>query len=234
MKRGIGNVSRIWTFGVVLALLFFQIYPVSASVTVKSLKLQQGDFCVATIPQLDNGLEAKRLQELNRHFRQVILQAYDQFEQTALEMRADPQIPDHMKRATTFRAGFETFRNDERFFSLTQNRYLYAGGAHGMNWLTASNVNLQTGRDDQLSDLFVGDTDYRGILSQFVRRVGAKRNYPLWSFDGIRPDASFYLTDEGIVLFFQPYEIAPYSEGVVRILIPYRELSGILKPNVTN
>ena len=103
-----------------------------------------------------------------------------------------------------------------------------------MNWLTASNVNLQTGRDDQLSDLFVADADYRGFLSQFVRREGEKRNYPLWGFDGIRPDSTFYLTNEGIVLFFQPYEIAPYSEGVVRILIPYRELSGILKPNVTN
>ena len=233
---GVGKIFRRWISGMVLMLLFFQIYPVSASasVTVNSLKLNQDEFCVATIPQLENGLEAKKLQELNRHFRQFVFQAYDQFEQTALELRVDPKIPDHMKRALTFHAGFEVFRNDARFISLTQNRYQYTGGAHGMNWLTASNVNLQTGRDDQLSDLFVTDADYRGFLNQFVRREGSKRNYPLWGFNGIRPDSSFYLTKEGIVLFFQPYEIAPYSEGVVRMLVPYGDLAGMLKLNVTN
>ncbi len=231
---GVGKIFRLWISGMVLMLLFFQIYPVSASVTVKSLKMQQDDFCVATIPQLENGLDAKRLQELNRHFRQIILQAYDQFEQTALELRADPKIPAYMKRELTFHAEFEAVRNDARFISLTQNRYQYTGGAHGMNWLTASNVNLQTGRDDQLSDLFVTDADYRGFLNQFVRREGSKRNYPLWGFNGIRPDSSFYLTKEGIVLFFQPYEIAPYSEGVVRMLVPYGDLAGMLKLNVTN
>ena len=218
----------------VLMLLVFQIYPVSASVTVKSLKLQQDDFCVATIPQLENGLDAQRFQELNRHFRQVIFQAYDQFERAALEMRADSQIPDHMKRALTFHAGFDAFRNDARFISLTQNRYQYTGGAHGMNWLTATTVNLQTGHYYKLSDLFVADADYIDFLSKFVRREGAKRNYPLWGFGGIRPDSAFYLTNEGIVLFFQPYEIAPYSEGVVRILIPYGDLAGMLKPEVIN
>jgi hypothetical protein len=38
------------------------------------------------------------------------------------------------------------------------------------------------------------------------------------------------LTDTGIVVKYQPYEIAPYSSGQPELLIPYSELKGILRP----
>lgn len=38
------------------------------------------------------------------------------------------------------------------------------------------------------------------------------------------------LTDTGVVVKYQPYEIAPYSSGQPELLIPYSELKGILRP----
>ena len=36
------------------------------------------------------------------------------------------------------------------------------------------------------------------------------------------PD-NFYLTPEGIVIYFQQYDLAPYSNGIIEFTIPYEE-----------
>ena len=38
----------------------------------------------------------------------------------------------------------------------------------------------------------------------------------------------FYFTQTGLCFFFSPYEIAPYSSGVISIEIPYSELPGLI------
>jgi hypothetical protein len=213
-------------------LLTYWIHPTAAAVTVEPLKMEQGTYLAATIPQYSSGMDAVFLSGFNESYRQVVLAAFSQFEPVALEMRASRQIPDHMKNALTFRAGYEIFRNDSSFVSLTQTTYQYTGGAHGSSRLSASTVRLETGLEVKLPDLFLDGADFTGRLSEGVLREGAVRKLPLWGFTGVRPDAAFYLTDAGLVLFFQQYEIAPYSEGIVRILYPYRELSDILQPGV--
>lgn len=231
MQYVTGKKNLVVSCGIAFLLMLFQVHSVAAAVTITPLKMEQGDYLVASIPQFDNGLEGKILSEFNNQYRQVVLSAFNQFELTAFEMRSSPRIPDHMKNALTFHAGFEVFRNDRHFISLAQKIYQYTGGAHGMNWITASTVNLETGRAYQLSELFLEGANFIERLSEVVRQEGAIRKLPLWNFKEIRPDSAFYLTDEGVVLFFQPYEIAPYSEGIVRFLIPYRDITDILKPD---
>lgn len=49
----------------------------------------------------------------------------------------------------------------------------------------------------------------------------------LWPFQATNNVA---LTDQGLVAKYDSYEIAPYSSGQPELLIPYTELSGILRP----
>lgn len=218
--------------GIALLFLCFHIQSVAAAVMVTPLKIDQGDYFVATIPQFENGLEPRLLSKFNENYRNVVLQAFGKFETVALTMRADSQIPDHMKNAMTFRAGYEVFRNDERFVSVTQKTYQYTGGAHGMSWMSASTLDLRTGSECKLVDLFVTGADYTSRLNEVVRREGMVRKLPLWGFKSVEADSSFYLTTDGVVLFFQLYEIAPYSEGFVKMLIPYQEIVDILRGEV--
>ncbi len=218
--------------GIAVLLLLFHIQPVAAAVLVTPLKIEQGDFFVATIPQFESGMEPRLLSKFNESYRNVVLQAFDKFETVALKMRADSQIPDHMKNAMTFRAGYEVFRNDERFVSVTQKTYQYTGGAHGMSWMSASTLDLRTGSEYDLADLFVSGADYASRLNEVVRREGLARKLPLWGFKGVGTGSGFYLTNDGVVLFFQLYEIAPYSEGFVKMLIPYQELADILRVEI--
>ncbi len=205
---------------------------VGAAVDVAPLKMEQGKFLVAAIPQFESGMDAKLLGEYNERYRQTVLTSFNKFEAVALATRARNELPVHMKNALAFYADYEIFRNDLRFVSLAQKIYQYTGGAHGNSWLTASTVHLQSGKSLQLTDLFVDGADFAPRLSETVRRAGAARKLPLWGFKGIGPDSPFYLSDEGVVLFFQPYEVAPYSEGIVRILVPYGDISDIMRPEI--
>ncbi|WP_298016321.1 RsiV family protein [uncultured Castellaniella sp.] len=50
------------------------------------------------------------------------------------------------------------------------------------------------------------------------------RMWPFVSSDNVG------LTDQGVVVKYQPYEIAPYAWGQPELLIPYPRLQGILRP----
>lgn len=49
----------------------------------------------------------------------------------------------------------------------------------------------------------------------------------IWPF---QPTDNVALTDQGLLVKYDAYEIAPYSSGQPELLIPYTQLSGILKP----
>lgn len=44
-------------------------------------------------------------------------------------------------------------------------------------------------------------------------------------------DENWYFTTAGLCFYFDPYEIAPYSSGVITAEIPYDKLSGLLQPD---
>lgn len=41
-------------------------------------------------------------------------------------------------------------------------------------------------------------------------------------------DEDWYFTDQGLCFYFAPYEIAPYSTGIVILELPYSQLTGII------
>lgn len=49
----------------------------------------------------------------------------------------------------------------------------------------------------------------------------------IWPF---QPSENFAFTDQGLVVKYDSYQIAPYSAGQPELLIPYAALQGILKP----
>lgn len=52
--------------------------------------------------------------------------------------------------------------------------------------------------------------------------------YWLDSYDGISSDQQFYITDKGLNLYFQPYEIAPYSAGFPTFMVTFEEIGDII------
>ena len=84
-----------------------------------------------------------------------------------------------------------------------------------------------------LSDLFKADSDYLGAIADYAVN-DLKARDALFFEEGAAPTAENYqiwnLTPEGLLITFDPYQVAPYAAGTQEVLVPYLELLEIIDP----
>ncbi|MGE5422614.1 MAG: DUF3298 and DUF4163 domain-containing protein [Ignavibacteriales bacterium] len=115
--------------------------------------------------------------------------------------------------------------NKNDLLSVTATIYQYTGGAHGTTEQVSYNVDLQTGQLLTLKDLFKTNTNYINPINQEIEKQIAAKPEEFFTEDNmgfktIQAKQPFYLTDGGIVVYFQLYEIAPYAAGIKEFKIP--------------
>lgn len=120
--------------------------------------------------------------------------------------------------------------NQNCALSLYFDQYEFAGGAHGLTIRYSDSWNLPKSKRIELADLFPHKGHYRDYLLQTIdKQIGQKQetessmffeNYVQLVNENLRLN-NFYLTKEGVVIYFQQYDIAPYSSGIPTFLIPY-------------
>ncbi len=127
---------------------------------------------------------------------------------------------------------FTPARIDQNVLSLFGEYVQYKGSSHPEVTTLSTTYDLTTGYPLSLSDVITTGTEHQ--LLQAV--LGALETQRESLYEGYKstveellPDKeNWYLSDAGLVFCFSPYEIAPYSAGVVTATIPYKELPGIL------
>ncbi len=126
---------------------------------------------------------------------------------------------------------FTVTYNKDCIISMYFDTYEFTGGAHGMTVREADSWNLLTASKIELTDLFVYPRQYqeyitKNILQQIEENI-KKGDYYFEDYKQTVVEKfnkrNFYLTEEGIVVFYQLYDIAPYSSGIITFLIPYKE-----------
>ncbi len=114
--------------------------------------------------------------------------------------------------------------------------YAYTGGAHPNSNASFYMFDRQTGRPLSLTDVVSDTTALLNVVEQAFRRQQEllpranleERGYFL-------RDGRFFLPDnvgmsrEGMVFYYNPYEIAAYALGPIEVIVPYTELGGILR-----
>ena len=113
------------------------------------------------------------------------------------------------------------------------DRYEYTGGAHGNTLRSSSNWNLNTGATIKLENIFYNGEDFVPLIIDQLIKLAQEQviQDPYQYFDdykelivnNFKPD-NFYLTPIGITIFYQHYEIGPYSSGIIEFHIPYDNL----------
>lgn len=108
----------------------------------------------------------------------------------------------------------------------------YFGAAHGMPSDIYAHVDLVNGSLYQLKDLFKRDSNYVKVLSDIIEKQiknDEKYSY-IWqdSYKGIKEDQPFYVSEDALYIYFNPYEIAPYAAGFPTFKIPYIEIMSII------
>jgi hypothetical protein len=109
------------------------------------------------------------------------------------------------------------------------------GAAHpGLNSVTL-NYDLAQGKELALSDLFLPNSDYLGVISNYCVNELSKQPFFDSTFaEGAKPTPENYrnwnITPDGLMITFDEYQVAPYAAGPQTINVPYSELKSLLNP----
>lgn len=200
------------------------------AIRTENISLENGLKAQVQYPVLE-GLADRNVQDrINALFKEQAEQALQEGKTNAEELAPllseNPEIPWRCETYFNYRVKY----NQNGLLSVVLQNYQYAGGAHGSTVQTAFTVNLQDGRQYALQDLFQENADYaavinRGIADQLELRGLTEALFE--PFAGIKQDQSFYLSDNGIVVYFGQYEILPYAAGIQEFTIDYAALDGL-------
>lgn len=124
--------------------------------------------------------------------------------------------------------------NGKGLLSIRFENYAYLeGAAHGLTDVGSLNLDIKTGIDYSLRDLFLPEGSYVETISTIIADRIEDEDIPLTrEFSGISPEQEYYLKDRALVIYFQLYEFTPYAYGIPEFRIPLARLHKILNPNL--
>lgn len=126
----------------------------------------------------------------------------------------------------------------DTLISISVTQDYYTGGAHGGAETYFININPSTGAAFTLDNLL--KTGYQESLNQVGEEVFRKvrelpdtvslnENYFEFADDIFQLNQNYGFTKEGIVFYYNNYEIAPYAAGPTEVLIPYERIRKLIK-----
>jgi len=135
------------------------------------------------------------------------------------------QFPFHMYDAVSV---YEVTYNLNDVLSLYYDHYIYSGGAHGSTKRKSDTWDIKTGCRIFLFKYTKDPALLRAdILNKIRVQIALQmekgenwyfEDYPLLIDEHFDP-MSFYITPNGLVIYYQQYEIAPYSSGIPEFTI---------------
>ncbi|NLJ79871.1 MAG: DUF3298 and DUF4163 domain-containing protein [Firmicutes bacterium] len=174
----------------------------------------------AVIPQIGAAMNPKWQSEIN----EVIKLRVEGFIRETLE--SAQKTKEMYPQAAFPHAGlvdYEVRLNKGGLLSLTLTFYQYTGGAHGMTYLEAINLDLTTGQVLEFEDV-LPEPAQRARLAEIingeVKKDPARFLIPEFTADMFQEPQGFYLQEKSIVVYFGLYEIAPYVSGIQKFTFP--------------
>ena len=120
----------------------------------------------------------------------------------------------------------EVTLNAHNVISLYVDEYIFAGGAHGNTVRSSQTWNLYQNCMMPLESFFPNNPYFMvDILKEIDNQIESEKDIYFENacslvLETFNPN-SFYLVPNGIVIYFQQYDIAPYSSGIRTFLIKY-------------
>lgn len=199
--------------------------------TEKSVKEYETDFSAvkAEIIQLSglNDIEFER--SLNEEIEKKVEGDLIAFDSEAA--KSNDKV--RMGNKCVFEITWDEKYNKNDFLSIVEERYVYTGGAHGNTVRIPMNIDLQSQKQIKLADLFAED-GYENTLGRMINDIMQKQSEEykdLWEKPEIKAEnqTDFYIHDNKLVIFYQPYDLSYYARGFVEFELPLEELSGYMK-----
>ncbi len=144
---------------------------------------------------------------------------------------------DFEENALVWEAMFDgevTYQSSE-IISIAINSYLNTGGAHGNLNITLLNFDPVTGDLLNFDDLISNKQMFQDVAKlHFKMATEAKEESDFEDYffgEEFHLPANIGFCDEGVILFYNVYEIASYAVGITEFTIPYEEVKQYIKVN---
>lgn len=132
----------------------------------------------------------------------------------------------------TYEEGYQITLLNEQYLSILAQGYEYAGGAHGMPFRTPLIFDLKTGEQVKGKSLFAVSKEQFGEikLEAYKELIEQGEEGTYWEDalslveESIDFDSGYYLTENGVAFYYDPYALAPYVTGFVEVTVPYEKL----------
>lgn len=187
-------------------------------ITVKELKFKPLRSVMVRYPQVE-GLQDSTIQK----------NINEQLETQFTESRANITVEDGLSVDDSFKASLT-----KNLLTISMSGYDYfEGAAHGMPLKEFFYIDITTGKFYNFKDLFLAGSDYKTFLDEFIRTKMSEADPEVTmffpdTFTGITDAPYFYLNENSIVIYFYPYEIAPYAAGFPEFEVTFEELKDFI------
>lgn len=125
-----------------------------------------------------------------------------------------------------------------KWLTLVYHESTFTGGAHPNNYKLYSVLEKNTGRKMILTDFFdstsiyklmgLGETEFRSAKGINPNQSLEEAGY--WFEENrFHLNNNFYLNENGITFYYNPYEVGPYVVGATEITIPANKLVKLMK-----
>jgi hypothetical protein len=170
-------------------------------------------------------LNRKNIQEkYNDLFRDNIMTFVEYTINMARQSQQDFAEAEFPRREFVAKVDFK-IKNSKKILSIKFDYYQYTGGAHGNPYSLTYNIDLAAGDDLKLINFLELQNMNLNEIEEFIR-AEIKKEPELYfqeeyGFQSLDQDQCYYLEDGELVVYFQPYAIAPYSTGMPEFRIKY-------------
>ncbi len=121
--------------------------------------------------------------------------------------------------------------NKDNIISLYSDQYIYSGGAHGLTTRHSQNWKMECGKEISLYEVYKNNPYFildilKNINTQIENNIENETNqyfdnYCKLILDTFNPNQFYIVSNSELTIFFQQYDIAPYSSGIPTFLVSY-------------
>jgi hypothetical protein len=185
----------------------------------------------AQIPFLQGPHDA-RVTAFNMLLNQTVQDEINQFRSDTLAFAPNPPLA----AGSSFDLTYSVIGQRGDVWSLKFDISIYVdGAAHPAHYSTTLNYDLQNGSVIYLDQLFFPGSPYLQVVSDYCKAQLAARDIGFDMFSaGADPLPENYqrwnISDAGLTITFDEYQVAPYAAGPQIVVIPFAELQGSINP----
>ncbi|ACT02868.1 copper amine oxidase domain protein [Paenibacillus sp. JDR-2] len=123
---------------------------------------------------------------------------------------------------SNLKGAFEVTCNENGKLSLYTYYSIDSGGAHDLHNLVPHTFDLNTGNELSLKDATEGKANYVTIINdQIKKQIKERKLDVITPFETIKTDRDFYLSHNGVVIYFTEGELVGAAQGFPRFVVPF-------------